>query len=320
MTESRRILVTGASGFLGSHVVEALRKAQNVEVLAAQRRSSMQHRAEFIRHLSPTTEWRDALTGVSTVIHCAARAHILKKEGTNAEALFRATNTDATLNIARQAAEKGVRRFIFLSSIGVNGQSTGKQPFTAQSAPQPANDYARSKLAAEQGLAAIQQTTGMDVVCVRPPLIYGPGAPGNFQRLIRATYNRWPLPLGCTGNRRSWISVWNLVDLLQTLIAHPTTPNEPVLTSDGEDTTTTEFVLRLGKALGYSPRMIPVPPAIAYAVTTALGKRTLYERLFGNLEIDITATRQALSWQPPLSLDEGLRRTAAAFLEDYPQC
>jgi UDP-glucose 4-epimerase len=229
---------------------------------------------------------------------------------------FRRVNVQATLNLARQAAAAGVRRFVFVSSIKVNGEST--QPgsaFTADDAPAPLDAYGISKMEAEQGLRQIALQTGMEVVIIRPPLVYGPGVKANFAAMMRWLKRGVPLPLGAIENQRSFVALDNLVDLIVTCLIHPAAANQTFLVSDGEDVSTTELLRRMGQALGCTARLLPVPASWLKLAADMLGKADMAQRLCGSLQVDISKTRQLLGWQPPLSLDSGLKKAAKAMKE-----
>ncbi len=251
------------------------------------------------------------------VFHLAARVHVMREPSSDPAALYRLANATGTLVLARAAARAGTRRFIFLSSVKVNGESTETgHPFTAADNPAPQDPYGISKLEAEQGLRQIAAETGMEVVIVRPPLVYGPGVKANFASLLRAVQRGLPLPLGAvTGNRRSLVALDNLVDLLMTCIDHPAAGNQTFLVSDGEDLSTTALIRRMGQAMGKPVRLVPVPSALLHAGATVIGKGSVAQRLLGNLQVDIAHTRTTLGWTPPISVDEGLRRATAGMAQ-----
>ena len=308
MKKPLKILITGASGFIGSQLVKQLETSGQVEIRVATRRPIKRgNQAHAVDDVSPTTDWTEAVSKIDVVIHCAARAHVLNDDKANPLELYRYTNTDGTLNLARQAARHGVKRFIFLSSIGVNGTSSAK-PFTSDTIPCPSEAYAQSKLEAEQGLHAIQQET-MEVVTIRPPLVYGPNAPGNFGLLSRILRTSLPLPLNGINNARSFVSIWNLSDLIATCVDHPQAANKTFLVRDGEDVSTSELLRKMAIAQGQTPRLFWMPSMLLKAGATLLGKRQMYDRLFDSLQVDDTATRETLGWEPPLSLDEGIKRS-----------
>lgn len=260
--------------------------------------------------IGPATDWSRALQDAECVVHCAARVHLMNDRAADPLEAYFAVNVQGTLNLARQAAAAGVRRFVFLSSIKVNGEATEPGfPFAADDAPNPHGPYAVSKAAAEDGLRALAAKTGVECVIVRPPLVYGPGVRANFAAIVRAVSRGLPLPFGSIdGNRRSLVGLDNLVDLLVTCIDHPSAANQIFLASDGEDLSTTSLLHRLGEAIGKPPRLLPVPSAILALAASLTGKGEAAKRVLGNLQVDIGKTRRLLGWQPPVSVDDGLRR------------
>lgn len=318
MNSQQIILVTGANGFVGKELCAIL--SRNCKVRGAVRNlldANFLNDVELVGgELSSGTNWTDVLTRVSVVIHCAARVHIMNDHADDSLIEFRQINVDGTLNLARQAAEAGVKRFVFLSSIKVNGEQTAPcLPFTADQQPNPGDPYGVSKCEAEAGLRTLAQESGMEVVIIRPPLVYGPGVKANFLAMMRWLWHGVPLPLGAvTKNRRSLVGLDNLVDLIMTCLDHPSAANQTFLVSDGEDISTTELLRRMGAALGKPARLLPVPVRMLEAGAALLGKRDLSKRLCGNLQVDISKARDLLGWSPPVSLDEGLRVTAEHFL------
>ncbi|MBF7730530.1 SDR family oxidoreductase [Pseudomonas sp. N040] len=315
-----RIFLTGASGFVGGALLRRL-AADGLACTVLLRRPL----DEPLRHLpvrtieSPTldADFAAALAGQDAVIHCAARVHVMQEQSADPLAEFRQVNVEGTLSLARQAAAAGVKRFIFLSSIKVNGeQSLPGRPFRPEDEPAPADPYGVSKLEAEQGLRALAAQTGMQVVIIRPVLVYGPGVKANFESLLRWLQQGLPLPLGAIHNQRSLVALDNLVDLLVTCIEHPAAANQTLLVSDGEDLSTSELLRRLAAALGRPARLLPVPGWILAAGAAMLGRRALGRRLCCSLQVDIGKTRQLLGWSPPVSVDEGLRRTARHWLAE----
>lgn len=220
---------------------------------------------------------------------------------------YQRVNVEGTVRLARQAAAAGVKRFIFVSSIGVNGNASTR-PFSAEDEPRPAEPYARSKWEAERELLKIHEETGMELVIIRPPLVYGPNAPGNFGSLVRWIEKGIPLPLGAIDNKRSLVGIDNLVDLIVCCIDHPAAANQTFLAGDGEDISTTELLRGVGTAMRKPARLIPVPAALLYVGATLLGRRAMAQRLLGSLQVDIGKTRKLLGWQPPYTVAEGLRR------------
>lgn len=313
-----RVLVTGASGFVGAAVLHRLADAGRA-VRGAYRRdvppSPVGEQGVAVGDLGATQDWRVALDGVDAVVHTAARVHVMHDAATDPLAEYRRVNVEGTLNLVWQAAAAGVKRFVFLSSVKVNGEATGAGVrFTADDAPVPQDAYGISKWEAEQALREIAVHTGMAVVIVRPPLVYGPGVKANFAAMLRWLERGVPLPLGAvTYNRRSLVALDNLVDVIVTCLDHPAAANQTFLVSDGEDLSTAELLKRMGLALGRPARLFPLPSALLWAGAAMLGKQGVCQRLCGSLQVDITKTRQLLQWSPPVNVDEGLRRTAEGF-------
>lgn len=312
------ILVTGASGFVGSALISRLSK-EKIDVTAAVRSikdcfPSGVHVFE-VGNLLPTTQWGLALKGVNTVVHTAARAHVMDDRTDDPLAEFRLVNVGGTLNLAKQAAAEGVKRFVFISSIKVNGESTQKgRPFHPSDEPSPSDPYGISKYEAEVGLRRLASECGMEVVIIRPPLVYGPDVKANFLNMMRWLYKGIPLPFGAINNRRSLVYVDNLVDLILRCTDHPAAANQIFLAGDGEDLSTTNMLRRMGYALGRPARLLPVPAKILEVGAALLGKQALAQRLCGSLQVDISMAQHLLEWNPPVSVDEGLRRTADDFL------
>jgi nucleoside-diphosphate-sugar epimerase len=312
------VAVTGATGFIGGAVVAACAK-RGREARALTRRQLTKTANSFVvGEVGPDTRWNEALQGVECVVHCAARAHVLNETTADALGEFRRVNRDGTLHLAEQAAAAGVRRLVFLSSIGVMGQGTDSRlPFSEIDDAKPVLDYAISKWEAEQGLKGIAERTGLEVVILRPPLVYGPSAPGNFDRLMRSLVKGWPLPLGRVyGNQRSYIGIQNLVDLIMLCIDHPAAVSQTFLVSDGEDVSTTELLHRMGGALQKSPRLLPVPVWMLKLGASLVGKASIAQSLCGSLQVDSGKARRLLGWQPPFKLDEGLKQSAEGYLRE----
>ena len=250
------------------------------------------------------------LEGVDVVVHLAASVPRLNVKNTDPDAEYYKSNVEATINLARQAVAAGVKRFLFVSTIKVNGESTAPgRSFFAEDIPNPQDPYAVSKWQAEQELTQVAGDTDLEVVIIRPPLVYGPGVKGNFQSLLRWVNTGLPLPLGDVNNRRSLISLDNLVDFITVCIDHPAAANQTFLVSDGEDLSTTDLLKRLGQTLGKPTHLIPVPSRWLEWGMSALNKKSVAQRLCGNLQVNMSATKATLCWEPPVSVDEGLRRT-----------
>jgi UDP-glucose 4-epimerase len=264
--------------------------------------------------LATEGDWRAALDGVDAVVNCAARVHVVRDTSADPLAEFRRVNVAGTLNLARQAADAGVRRFIYISSIGVNGAETFDMPFTSEDKAAPHSPYAVSKLEAELGLRQLTHETGLEVVIIRPPLVFGPGAPGNFNKLLLIVHRGIPLPLGAIHNKRSLVALDNLVDLILICLHHRAAANQTFLVSDGEDLSTTALLRRTGAALGRPARLIPVSALVLRTAARLLGKASFAQQLCGSLQVDISKTRDLLDWTPPVSVDHALMQTARHFL------
>ncbi|QQE64615.1 NAD-dependent dehydratase [Leptolyngbya sp. BL0902] len=315
------ILVTGANGFVGSALCDHLLQSSEYHLFAALRRLPSQLPPGLTP--LPITDFSDLtphLHQIDVIVHLAARVHQMQDTAADPLAEFRAVNTTATANLAQAAAQAGVRRFIYLSSIKVNGEFTPMgQPFAAQDVPHPQDPYGISKAEAEIQLRSIAQTTGMEVVIIRPPLIYGPGVKANFLSMMRWLDKGYPLPLGAIHNRRSLLALSNLVDLIITCLTHPAAANQTFLASDDEDLSTTDLLRRLAKALKKPARLIPVPMPLLQAAAQIIGKPALAQRLCGSLQVDISKTQALLGWTPPVSVDQGLSITAQHFQQSQRQ-
>jgi Nucleoside-diphosphate-sugar epimerases len=313
------ILVTGASGFVGRRLLAELAR-RGVPVIGAVRRSPANplEGAAYVTgtDLSPQSSWATALDGVETVIHAAARVHVMNDTASDPLAEFRRINVAGSANLAMQADAAGVRRFVFISSIKVNGERNVEgQPFRTTDNPAPADPYGISKWEAELELQRIAKATGLEVVIIRPVLVYGPGVKANVETMMRWLQRGVPLPFGAIDNKRSLVALRNLVDLIITCVEHPRAPGETFLVSDGEDLSTTALLKRMASALGVSPRLIPVPASMLRVATRLLGREDLGRRLFESLQVDIAHTRERLDWTPPIGVNDALRETAADFLE-----
>lgn len=312
-----RVLATGATGFVGTHLVAAL-LAAGWEVRAALRSQSAQPlggcEMVLVGDLAMLPDARDALAGIDAVVHLAGRAHVLRKPAADAEAAFHRANVDATRHLAQQAAAAGVRRFVFLSSVKVNGERTFDAPFTETDAPAPEDAYGRSKWAAEQALHEIGAATGLEVVVIRPPLVYGPGVKANFLRLLRLVERGVPLPLAGVHNRRSLVGVWNLCDLIATAARHPAAAGETFLVSDQHDLSTPDLVRAIAAAIGRPARLLSFPTAVLRLAARAAGQGAAAERLIGSLQVDSAKATQLLGWMPAVPVHEGLEQTVKWYV------
>lgn len=307
-----RILVSGASGFVGRAVCKEA-KLRKLDVMAATRTDNQELgdiETFVVGNIDASTAWTAALQGVDVIIHLAARAHVMKETSLDPLEEFRKVNVLGTENLARQAAECGVRRMVFVSSIGVNGmQSIAGTPFTEKDSPKPHNAYAQSKLEAEHILNKISEETGLEVVILRPPLVYGDAAKGNLAWLVRILQSGLPLPFGSIQNQRSLIFLGNLVDALLLCAQHPAAAGQLFLVRDGQDVSTPELIRAIASSLGISPRLFPFPSMILRAAATLAGRKAVLSKLSGTLQINDDKIRKVLAWTPPDTLQSGMSKT-----------
>lgn len=318
-TDCNVVLVTGASGFVGRAVIARLAEDGQYRVRSAFRKLPFETDvwAETYQtgDLGQDADWSEALVGADVVIHCAARVHVMHDTEADPLAAYRRSNVEGTLHLARSAVRAGCRRLVFISSVKVNGESTeAGHPFSEESPPAPRDPYGISKLEAEQGLFALARETGLEVVVVRPPLVYGPGVKANFRSMMGWLQRGVPLPFGAIDNRRSLVGLDNLADLVVCCTTHPAAANQVFLAGDGEDLSTTELLRRVARALGRPARLLPVPAAWMSGAARLMGRQALATRLCGSLQVDTSKARTVLGWQPPDTVDEGLRKTAVDFL------
>jgi nucleoside-diphosphate-sugar epimerase len=315
----KRVLVTGAEGFIGPAACARLDQAGVPVRRALRRQPDSDTKAGgliVVGDVDGSTDWAAALDGVSHVLHLANRAHRLEEDASDPLAEYRRVNVDGTRAIALQAAAAGVRRFVFISSIKVNGEATTPgRPFRADDPPDPQDIYALSKREAEDALRDISMKSNMEMVIVRPPLVYGPGVKANFRRLLAAVDAGYPLPLAGVRNARSMVYLENLVDLLFTCMVHPAAPGRTFLVTDRPPLSTPELVRKIAAALGRQPRLLPAPSWLLRAGASATGRRTAVERLLSTLVVHDTATRRDLGWRPPYTTAEGLAATARWFVD-----
>lgn len=317
------VLITGVTGFLGNRMLEHLLSETDATINAAvrdkhNRPDSKRVCYKKIGDILPDTNWEPIVKGCQTVIHMAARVHVMNESLSDPLSAFRSINVHGTLNLARQAAKAQVKRFIFISSIKVNGEVTKlNKPFTSDDPAAPQNPYAISKYEAEQALLALAETSGMEVVIIRPPLIYGSGVKGNFLNMIQWLQKARTLPLGAVNNRRSFVSLNNLVSFIATCMTHESARNKIFLISDDEDVSTAVLLRRISYALDKSVTLLPVPTWALLTAATLAGKRSDMHRLCSSLQVNIRRSRDMLQWRPVESMDEALQETVKEHLKTY---
>ncbi|WP_428353844.1 UDP-glucose 4-epimerase family protein [Methyloprofundus sp.] len=309
-----KVLVTGATGFVGTALVTSL--TQHFNVVAGVRHTAVSASSVQLElgDLSSATPQLATFQGVDVIIHLAARVHIMHDTASDPLSEFRKTNTTATLNFARQAAEAGVKRFIFISTIKVNGEMTVKDlPFQVELTAPPSDPYALSKYEAEQGLMALAQTTDMEVVVIRPPLVYGPGVKGNFATLINWLSKGIPLPLGAIHNKRSLVALDNLLSFITLCVTHPKAANEIFLISDGDDVSTTQLLQKVARAWHKKALLLPIPVVWLHFFAALLGKGEAANRLFTSLQVDNSKATRLLGWQAVTTMDKQLEEMAKFY-------
>ncbi|WP_417535299.1 UDP-glucose 4-epimerase family protein [Methylophaga sp.] len=312
-----KVFITGATGFVGRALVSEL-ISSDVEIVATVRNittelpeSVRQIVCDDLSQLSEANSLIDILSDVDVVIHIAARAHVMKDTTSDPLSEYRKMNVTATRELARQAAETGVKRFIFVSSVKVNGESTEhNQMFSENDAAQPSDDYGLSKFEAEQTLIEIGKISSMQVVIIRPPLVYGPGVKANFENIIKLINKGWPLPFGRVHNKRSMIAIDNLIAFIKLCMSHPAAANQLFLIADKEDISTTALLKNIAKAYGVKSILLPVPVVLMSGLAKLLGKKDMADRLFGNLQIDTSKARRILDWSPVITMDAQLEKMA----------
>ncbi|RRS06901.1 SDR family oxidoreductase [Pseudoalteromonas sp. J010] len=303
------VLITGATGFIGKNLTKIISDSYSLRLLS---RSGMQGENHYNADIVEDTDYLNLLNSVEVVVHCAARVHIMDDFAKDPLNEFRAVNTEGTFNLAKQSAQVGVKRFIFISSIKVNGESTtSTRPFTAHEMPAPEDPYGISKAEAEEKLLELGKQTGMEVVIIRPPLVYGEGVKANFASLMRLVGKGLPLPFrAIKNNKRSLVSVYNLVDLIKVCIEHPKAANQIFLVSDDKDISTAELVSLMARVQNKPNLSFPVPLWCFNLVGRLFGKQEVVDRLTGSLQIDITHTKSTLNWKPPYSIEHGFKLSA----------
>lgn len=305
------ICITGANGFVGRALCDSL-VAQGREFRPVVRTSCERIGGTIpltVGDIGAHTDWSSVVDGAAEVVHLASRVHVMKESGDDVASAYREANTQGTLRLARQAAAAGVRRFVFVSSVKVNGEERD-EPYSENDQPAPIGPYATSKWDAERGLSEIADRSGMEVVVIRPPLVYGPGVKANFLRMMRWLHRGMPLPFGAVRNKRSLVSIANLVDFIVTCVDHSAAANQTFLVSDGVDLSTSELLVHLANALEVKARLIDVPVSVLSLGATILGQGELLRRLCGSLRVDSMKANRLLRWSPPLSVDAGLKEAA----------
>lgn len=312
-----KVLVTGASGFVGGAVTDRLmRERRFIPVVAGRSSTMLNGLCAVVPFDLLDTQSSLMLDGIQVIIHAAARVHVMNETASDALAEFRKANVDGTLRLARRAADAGVARFIFISTIKVNGESTAfGKPFKADDRPAPVDPYGVSKHEAEEALKELGRKTSMEVVIVRPPLVYGPGVKANFLSMLNWLNKGIPLPLGAIDNLRSLVAIDNLVDLIITCIDHPKAANQTFLVSDGDDLSTTLLLQRLAIALGKKARLVPLPEGVLKLLASIVGKQAIAQRICGSLQVDISKNHDLLGWTPPVNMEDALRQTAGYYLD-----
>jgi len=306
------VLITGATGFIGSSLVNTLLSYDyKITVLVRKNLSYLSSRInqQVCNIFETDTLSQFDFSDVDCIIHLAARVHVMREYSFDSLTEYRMFNRDVSIDLARVASNKGVGRFIYISSIKVNGELTPLgQPFAADDVVAPEDAYGISKWEAEQGINKIAVEAGMEVVIVRPPLVYGPNVKGNFATMINLVERGFPLPLGAIHNQRSLVALDNLIDLIITCIDHPAAANQVFLAGDGQDLSTTELLRGIAKAAGKPSKLIPIPSFLLMLAASLFGKKAVAQRLLGSLQVDISKARELLGWEPPISVEEGLRR------------
>lgn len=306
-----KVLVTGSNGFIAQSLIPYLGDKDHDIVYTyrqlPEKISSALQQHFAVGNIDAQTQWQSALNGVDVVVHLAARVHVMQETNADPLSAFRAVNTEGTVNLAQQAVQSGVKRFVYLSSIKVNGEQTTHQAFSADDKANPQDPYAISKYEAEQQLLALGKESGLEVVIIRPPLVYGHGVKGNFARLIKLVQKSIPLPLAQIDNARSLVSIENLNSFIQLCLIHPGAAGEVFLVSDGQDLSSSELFALIADALGKKSRLFYLPKGFIQFITHLLQRDSEFERLFGSLQVDITKNKQLLNWEPEISVEKGIK-------------
>ncbi|MEZ9645209.1 UDP-glucose 4-epimerase family protein [Vibrio sp. 10N.261.52.C2] len=313
-----KVLVTGSTGFVGARVVQLAEERGWAVVPVVRRTSRTQHNCFFVSSIGPKTDWSDAFKGVDCIVHCAARVHQMNEGEQDALAAYRDINTLGTLNLAKQAAEAGVKRFVFVSSIKVNGELTEPgSPFLPNLDNIPKDPYGLSKYEAEVALTKLSKETGLEVVIVRPPLVYGPGVKANFLSIMRMVEKGMPLPFGAIHNKRSLVYIDNLSSLILTCCEHPSAPGHTFLASDSQDVSTSQLIRAIALSMDKSSRLLPIPMSWIRVGASVLRKQHLAQRVCANLQVETCHTKEILGWTPPVTFEEGINKTVEVYLKSH---
>ncbi|PMG33811.1 NAD-dependent dehydratase [Vibrio splendidus] len=311
-----KILVTGSTGFVGSRVVELARERDWEVTSVVRKQIEPLTNSLVIPSIDASTDWSGAFEGVDCVVHCAARVHQMNESEQDALAAYREVNTLGTLSLAKQAAEAGVKRFVFVSSIKVNGEfSEPSLPFKPNLKNTPQDPYGLSKYEAEVELAKLSKETGLEVVIIRPPLVYGPGVKANFLSMMRLIDKGIPLPFGAIKNQRSLVYLDNLSSLILRCCEHPLAPGYTFLASDDHDVSTTQLMRTIALSMGKAPRLLPIPMSWIQAGASVLNKQHIAQRVCGNLQAEVGLTKEVLGWEPPVTFEQGIKNTVQAYLD-----
>jgi nucleoside-diphosphate-sugar epimerase len=311
-----KMLITGASGFVGQALCHTLRDLGTTFTPVTRARLAAFSNAISIGNIDASTDWLAILKSIDTVVHLAARVHLLKDLSSDKLSDYRIANVDSTLNLARQCAQTGVKRLIYLSSVKVNGEATTTRPFFASDKPAPQDPYGVSKFEAEQGLKQIASETGLEVVIIRPPLVYGPRVKANFLQMMGLVKRGVPLPFANIENRRSLVFVGNLVDLIVQSVKNDNAAGQIFMVSDGHDVSTEDLIRAIAAAMNKRPMLLPVPSAVLHGLANLVGKKAIAERVLGSLQVDIAHTLDTLHWSPPYSFEYGIEQTVKYFLHN----
>ena len=314
---AKTILITGANGFVGKALCKTLSNQGYIVHEAVRKIDKTSSAHQAVGEINASTNWTDALIGVDAVVHLAARVHVMNETAKDALTAYRAVNVEGTLHLAQTAVKAGVKRFIFMSSVKVNGEGTPLgHPYTPEDLPAPSDPYGISKYEAEIALQQLTKDTSLEVVIIRPPLIYGPGVKANFRNMMEILSKCLPLPLGAIHNKRSLVAIDNLIDLIICCINHPAAANETFLVSDGFDISTPDLLRRVAKALGKKALLIPIPSVVLQWTAKLLGKAAFAQRLCESLQVDISKTQQLLNWTPTVKIEDALHKTAVFYKQD----